>query len=66
MGNKMYILNKKKNYCMCSKNFELLSQIKGNSIHNSDFLKLIICVMSGHCGYCPQAPENLAMPSGVI
>ena len=29
------------------------------------FLKLIIYVTGGHCGYCPWAPKNLPMPLSI-
>jgi hypothetical protein len=40
--------------------FKLLIPIKGYSIKDCSFLKVIISVGGGHCDYLPQAPKILA------
>jgi hypothetical protein len=37
----------------------ILSQIKGNSVNNCDFLKFIISVRGGHFDFSPGSPETL-------
>jgi hypothetical protein len=62
---KMDVLNEI-NYSLRSTNFILLSQIKGNSLNNFDFLKFAISVMGGHCDTRPgrQKKPSYATANG--
>ena len=42
-----------KNDFVRSTNFKLLSHVKGNSIQNRNFLKLMISLRGGYCDYSP-------------
>jgi hypothetical protein len=62
MGGKINILNekRKKNF-LCSTNFKLLSQMKGNSINKCDFLKSIHSVEAAIVSTCPGRQKSTAM-----
>jgi hypothetical protein len=47
---------------VCSTNFKLLNQIKGNSINEGDCFKLILSMWGGHCDYLPAGARNVPTP----
>jgi hypothetical protein len=46
--------------------FKLVCQISRNSVYSCDFLRFIISVKGGHCGYLPCVPKKLASPLHVM
>jgi hypothetical protein len=61
---KMSILIEKKMIFVCSKNFKLLGQIKGNLINNCGFLTFIIYMRAGHCYSSAEASKNPSHTTG--
>jgi hypothetical protein len=56
----------KKNDFQLSMNFKLLSQIKGKSMYDCDFLNFVISVMGGNFDYSSRTPNYLATPLALL
>jgi len=60
-GGKETVLNEKSFDFLCSKNYKLLSQIKGKPIKNCFIFNFVIFVTDWHCDHSPRAPHWFVM-----